>query len=54
MSNDSRRIRNSPAVITGVGASALRTLPVPVSAIANDAERISGQYTPPEPIELTN
>ena len=33
------RKRKSPAEITGVRASARRTIPAPISAKANDAER---------------
>ena len=47
MSADSRRIRKSPAVITGVRASLPRELPPPLGIHYSDTIRINNQYKTP-------
>ena len=49
MSNDSRRMSRSPAVITGVRASLPRELPAPIvhswpGPVYTDKQRIAGEY----------
>ena len=59
MTSDARRERKSPKPYywekgedrPSVGE---RVVPPPRSGRANDAERIAGEYTPLDPIELTN
>ena len=57
--SDARRRRKSPKPyfwLKGEDAPSVgeRVLPSPVSGIKTDTERRAGEYTPPEPIELTN
>ena len=59
MTSDARRERKSPKPYywekgedrPSVGE---RVLPPPISGMSNYAERIAGEYTPLDPIELTN
>ena len=57
--NDARRRRKSPKPyfwLKGEDAPSVgeRVLPSPLSEMYSDAQRRAGEYTPPEPIELTN
>ena len=57
--NDARRRRKSPKPyfwLKGEDAPSVgeRVLTQPTSVVFSDAERRAGEYTPPEPIELTN
>jgi len=47
MSADSRRIKNAPAVITGVRASLPRELSKYLTGKYTDKQRIAGEYKTP-------